>query len=96
VPVALLTLNVGVELGQLLFRRLAWARGSIALAAWTGVVPSHAIGTVAVFWRSRPSTRSMSCGLALPQWIGQESQGDHVVALDVAQPFGGTITCHPA
>jgi len=56
VPLALLTFNVGVEIGQLLFVGTvlaAWAalRGLLArLPAWTHAMPAYAIGTMAAFW----------------------------------------------
>ena len=56
IPVALLTFNIGVELGQLLF--VAAVIGVVALCAryltraprWGVWVPPYAIGTVAMFW----------------------------------------------
>ena len=56
IPVALLTFNVGVELGQLLF--VAAALAVVALCArfltraprWGAWVPPYAIGAIAVFW----------------------------------------------
>jgi hydrogenase/urease accessory protein HupE len=56
IPVALLTFNVGVEIGQLLF--VAGVVGVVALCArltarvprWSAWAPPYAIGTVAMFW----------------------------------------------
>lgn len=56
IPLALLMVNVGVEVGQLLFAaillsvRLAAARGLEKLPEWTRSVPPYAIGTLAMFW----------------------------------------------
>jgi len=56
VPLALLTFNVGVEIGQLLFVGTvlaAWAalRGLLArLPVWTHAMPAYGIGTMAAFW----------------------------------------------
>jgi hydrogenase/urease accessory protein HupE len=56
IPVALLTFNVGVELGQLLF--VAAVLAVVALCArfltraprWGAWVPPYAIGAIAMFW----------------------------------------------
>jgi len=56
IPVALLTFNIGVELGQLLF--VAAVIGVVALFArsltraprWGAWVPPYGIGTIAMFW----------------------------------------------
>jgi len=56
VPLALLTFNIGVELGQLLF--IAGVLLVLALLgrvrtrspAWTHAMPAYAIGTMATFW----------------------------------------------
>lgn len=56
VPLALLTFDIGVEIGQLLFvgvvllvtaglRRVRWS-----IAAWARAAPAYGIGTVAAFW----------------------------------------------
>ena len=56
IPLALLTFNIGVELGQLLFvgavlAALAASRGLIArMPAWTHALPAYGIGTMAAFW----------------------------------------------
>jgi hydrogenase/urease accessory protein HupE len=56
IPVALLTFNVGVEIGQLIFVGLALAIGSAlsqlpALRSrWAENALSYAIGSVAMFW----------------------------------------------
>ena len=56
IPIALLTFNVGVELGQLAFVGVALAIASIArhlvprLPAWTRAAPAYAIGGTAAFW----------------------------------------------
>jgi hypothetical protein len=55
-PVALLSFNVGVEIGQLgfvlLVLALIWAhrRLNALLPRWGGLVPGYAIGAVAMFW----------------------------------------------
>ena len=55
-PAALLSFNVGVEIGQLAFvllvLSLIWAhrRLGAVLPAWGRLVPAYAIGTVAMFW----------------------------------------------
>ncbi|HEY9182643.1 MAG TPA: HupE/UreJ family protein, partial [Gammaproteobacteria bacterium] len=59
IPVALLTFNVGVEAGQLLFvgalALAGWALHALLgtrreWARWSIVLPSYSIGTVAMFW----------------------------------------------
>jgi hypothetical protein len=56
VPLALLSFNMGVEVGQLLFvgavlSVVALARGfKIGFPQWVGRVPPYAIGSVAMFW----------------------------------------------
>ena len=56
VPLALLTFNVGVELGQLLFIGAVLALLAILrrfpgrLPRWTHAMPAYAIGTMAAFW----------------------------------------------
>ena len=56
IPVALLTFNVGVEIGQLIFvcaallLRAALARLPLRWPEWTPFVAPYAIGTVAMFW----------------------------------------------
>jgi hydrogenase/urease accessory protein HupE len=60
IPIALLSFNVGVELGQLFFigsvvgaiTVAGWIarRGGIALPGWGWRVPPYAIGAVAAFW----------------------------------------------
>ena len=56
IPVALLTFNVGVELGQLIFvaivlaLRWLWQRVPLTPRAWTPYVVPYAIGAVAMFW----------------------------------------------
>ena len=56
IPLALLTFNVGVEAGQLIFvgmvlAALAALRGLVArLPSWTHALPAYAIGTVSAFW----------------------------------------------
>ncbi len=56
IPVALLTFNVGVELGQLIFvavvlgLRALLARLPVQGPAWTAYVAPYAIGSVAMFW----------------------------------------------
>src|SRR5688572_7188751 len=56
IPVALLTFNVGVELGQLIFvgivlaARALIARWRLPSVAWTPYAAPYAIGTVAMFW----------------------------------------------
>jgi len=56
IPIALLTFNVGVEVGQLVFvagvmvmRRLL-ARAPAARQAWMPWVAPYAIGALAMFW----------------------------------------------
>jgi hypothetical protein len=55
-PAALLSFNVGVEIGQLAFvllvLALIWAhrRLNLVLPRWGELVPAYAIGTVAMFW----------------------------------------------
>jgi hydrogenase/urease accessory protein HupE len=56
VPLALLSFNVGIELGQLVFvlavivvRRLA-APALRALPSWTRALPIYALGSLAAFW----------------------------------------------
>ncbi|HXS79576.1 MAG TPA: HupE/UreJ family protein [Gammaproteobacteria bacterium] len=56
IPIALLTFNVGVELGQLAFVAAvvavaaACARLPARLPRWSASVPPYAIGVVAMFW----------------------------------------------
>lgn len=56
IPLALLFFNLGVEFGQLMFVGAALAvifairRIPIAVPDWAPVVPSYAIGSVAMFW----------------------------------------------
>jgi hydrogenase/urease accessory protein HupE len=56
IPVALLTFNVGVELGQLIFVAIVLAaqaliaRWRLPRTAWTPYVVPYAIGSVAMFW----------------------------------------------
>jgi len=56
IPLALLTFNVGVELGQLLFVAAVLAMVSLAARLpvraprWAAWVPPYAIGAVAMFW----------------------------------------------
>ncbi len=55
-PVALLSFNVGAEIGQLAFVLLVlalfWAHQTLAatLPSWGAVVPAYAIGVPAMFW----------------------------------------------
>ena len=56
IPIALLTFNVGVELGQLIFVAavlllgLAWRRLPLPQRAWMPYLAPYAIGAVAMFW----------------------------------------------
>ena len=56
IPLALLTFNVGVEIGQLLFVAAALAAGALLVRlpvkapAWGKWVAPYAIGTIAMFW----------------------------------------------
>jgi hydrogenase/urease accessory protein HupE len=56
IPIALLTFNVGVELGQLIFvaavllLRLLWQRVPLTPRAWMPYLAPYAIGAVAMFW----------------------------------------------
>ncbi len=56
VPLALLTFNVGVEIGQLLFIGIVLfalaglRRVRLQIPAWVNAAPAYAIGTVAAFW----------------------------------------------
>jgi hydrogenase/urease accessory protein HupE len=56
IPVALLTFNLGVEVGQLLFiaavlaGRAVLLRMRMQLPAWVRALPAYAIGTLAMFW----------------------------------------------
>ena len=56
IPVALLSFNVGVELGQLLFVAAMWMlrrlllRGAIARSNWAPLAAAYGIGSVAAFW----------------------------------------------
>lgn len=56
IPLALLTFNVGVELGQLIFVAailLVWLlvrRIPVKMPAWAWAVPAYAIGGVAAYW----------------------------------------------
>lgn len=56
IPLALLTFNLGVEVGQLLFVAAAlavfaaWRRVSSTTPEWAGPIPAYAIGGVAAFW----------------------------------------------
>ncbi len=56
IPIALLTFNVGVELGQLIFVAIALgvgallSRAPLPRRAWTSFVIPYAIGCVAMFW----------------------------------------------
>jgi hypothetical protein len=56
IPVALLTFNVGVEVGQLLFiaailaARWLLVRIPMRVPAWVRVLPAYAIGAIAMFW----------------------------------------------
>jgi hydrogenase/urease accessory protein HupE len=56
IPLALLTFNVGVEIGQLLFVVAMLAAGSVLsrlplrMPQWGARVAPYAIGTVAMFW----------------------------------------------
>jgi len=56
IPLALLTFNVGVEIGQLLFvgtvlfALAALRRFSLRLPAWIHATPAYGIGTMAAFW----------------------------------------------
>jgi hydrogenase/urease accessory protein HupE len=55
IPVALLTFNIGVELGQLLFVAAVVAivtlcRLPARVPRWSAWVPPYAIGTMAMFW----------------------------------------------
>jgi HupE / UreJ protein len=55
-PAALLSFNIGVEIGQvafvLLVLALMWAqrRLQVALPRWGDLVPAYAIGAVSMFW----------------------------------------------
>jgi hydrogenase/urease accessory protein HupE len=56
IPIALLTFNVGVEVGQLIFVAgvlavtAAWRRLAVPNRDWMPHVAAYAIGTVAMFW----------------------------------------------
>jgi hypothetical protein len=56
VPMALLTFNVGVELGQLLFIAAVMSllivirKIRIELPQWTHQLPAYSIGGIAAFW----------------------------------------------
>jgi hydrogenase/urease accessory protein HupE len=56
IPLALLTFNVGVELGQIAFVSVAlaavWALGRVRKdwPSWAAQVPAYGIGTIAAFW----------------------------------------------
>jgi hydrogenase/urease accessory protein HupE len=56
IPVALLTFNVGVEVGQLLFIAFVLAvrwllvRTPMQVPAWARALPAYAIGAMAMFW----------------------------------------------
>ena len=55
IPLALLTFNVGVEIGQLVFIAVVLAaagivRRIVAIPRWAVLVPSYVIGTLASFW----------------------------------------------
>jgi len=56
IPIALLTFNVGVELGQLIFvagfllLRWSWQRVPLTPRAWMPYLAPYAIGAVAMFW----------------------------------------------
>jgi hypothetical protein len=56
IPLALLFFNLGVETGQLLFIAMVLTVGTlvrrvrIPLPHWVELVPSYAIGSVAMFW----------------------------------------------
>ena len=56
IPLALLTFNVGVELGQLIFVAVVLAviaplrRIRIAWPVWVRQAPAYMIGTMAMFW----------------------------------------------
>lgn len=56
IPVALLTFNIGVEVGQLLFiaamllAGAMLARAPARFPAWARALPAYFIGTVAMFW----------------------------------------------
>jgi hypothetical protein len=56
IPLALLTFNVGVEIGQLLFIGAvlvfiaALRRLRVSWPAWTDMISPYVIGSVAAFW----------------------------------------------
>ncbi len=56
IPLALLSFNVGIEVGQLLFVGAVLAAARVAgpliarLPAWSAKVPAYVLGTLAVFW----------------------------------------------
>lgn len=56
IPLALLSFNVGIELGQLVFVAVLLALGRLLgpllrrLPAWGSAVPAYGIGTLAAFW----------------------------------------------
>ena len=56
IPLALLTFNLGVELGQIVFVFMAlaviWLLGRIRKEwpTWAAQVPAYGIGTIAAFW----------------------------------------------
>ena len=56
IPLALLTFNVGVELGQIVFvfaaLAVVWLLGRIRKdwPGWAAQVPAYGIGTLAAFW----------------------------------------------
>lgn len=56
VPLALLSFNTGIELGQIAFLAglfvllLAWRPVAQRLPAWTAALPAYGIGTLAAYW----------------------------------------------
>jgi len=56
IPLALLTFNIGVEAGQLLFITVCiialriWQKTNIILPKWTNKIAPYTIGSLAVFW----------------------------------------------
>ena len=56
IPLALVSFNVGIELGQILFVATIWAVRALGqtrlpeLPTWAGQVPAYAIGSLAAFW----------------------------------------------
>ena len=56
IPLALLTFNIGIELGQLLFVaavllfRAAWRRLPVPRRAWLGWAPVYVVGCASAYW----------------------------------------------